>query len=218
MSQGKGGDSQKGTTIREALRQWEENTGEKATEAVEVKLIGIYPPIEKLDNALQTLVNCEKLCLSTNMIEKLSHLNNLRCLKILSLGRNNIKNFAGLELVAETLEQLWISYNLIEKMKGIGLLKKLKVLYMSNNMVKDWTEFMKLTEVSTLEELNFVGNPLEEKHSGDGTWRTEVERKLTWLKKLDGLPIIRDVDDELILEQQQQQQSRKSSMDPSSTS
>ncbi|XP_042205370.1 dynein axonemal light chain 1-like isoform X2 [Homarus americanus] len=188
MSQGKGGDSQKGTTIREALRQWEENTGEKATEAVEVKLIGIYPPIEKLDNALQTLVNCEKLCLSTNMIEKLSHLNNLRCLKILSLGRNNIKNFAGL------------------------------VLYMSNNMVKDWTEFMKLTEVSTLEELNFVGNPLEEKHSGDGTWRTEVERKLTWLKKLDGLPIIRDVDDELILEQQQQQQSRKSSMDPSSTS
>nr|XP_053643296.1 dynein axonemal light chain 1-like [Cherax quadricarinatus] len=78
------------------MRQWEENTGEKASDAVEVKLIGLYPPIEKLDSSLQALVNCEKLSLSTNMIEKLSHLNNLRCLKILSLGRNNIKNFTGL--------------------------------------------------------------------------------------------------------------------------
>ncbi|XP_069180603.1 dynein axonemal light chain 1 [Procambarus clarkii] len=209
MSQGKGGDSQKGTTIREALRQWEENTGERAAEATEVKLIGLYPPIEKLDSALQVLVNCEKLSLSTNMIEKLGQLNNLRSLKILSLGRNNIKNFTGLEVLAETLEQLWISYNFIEKLKGVGLLKKLKVLYMSNNLVKDWSEFMKLSEVPTLEELNFVGNPLEEKYSGEGTWRTEVERKLTWLKKLDGLPIIRDVDEELILEQQQ---SRKDSI------
>ena len=181
---------------------------------------------------------------------------------------------------------------------------------MSNNLVKDWSEFMKLLEVITLEELNFVGkhnvftrhnlphmtsdislaltlftlntlthqtqwwniitliivfcdlsillprecinvsatiiiiistiiiiscsssssssdnsnivvivsksstsswptssgNPLEEKHSAEGTWRSEVERKLTALKKLDGLPIIRDVDDDLIIEQQQQQQ------------
>ncbi|XP_069950899.1 dynein axonemal light chain 1 [Cherax quadricarinatus] len=219
-SQGKAGDSQKGTSLREAMRQWEENTGEKASDAVEVKLIGLYPPIEKLDSSLQALVNCEKLSLSTNMIEKLSHLNNLRCLKILSLGRNNIKNFTGLEVLGETLQQLWISYNFIEKMKGIGVLKKLKVLYMSNNLVKDWSEFMKLTEVTTLEELNFVGNPLEEKHSAEGTWRSEVERKLTWLKKLDGLPIIRDVDEELILEQQQQQQqSRKDSLaDPSPAS
>ncbi|XP_066964248.1 dynein axonemal light chain 1-like [Macrobrachium rosenbergii] len=208
-SQSKGGDSQKSTTIKEAIRQWEEATGEKAAEAKEVKLIGQYPPIEKLDSALQNLVNCEKLSLSTNMIEKLNHLNNLRCLRILSLGRNNIKSLAGLEVLAETLEQLWISYNLIEKLKGIGLLKKLKVLYISNNLVKDWSEFMKLTEVLTLEELNFVGNPLEEKHSGEGTWRAEVEKKITWLKKLDGLPIIRDLDDEAIIEQQQQQQQQQ---------
>ncbi|XP_042879681.1 dynein axonemal light chain 1-like [Penaeus japonicus] len=209
MSQGKGGDSSKGTTVREALKQWEEGTGQKAGEALEVKLIGLYPPIEKLDSSLQALVNCEKLCLSTNMIEKLSHLNNLRNLKILSLGRNNVKTFAGLEVLAETLEQLWISYNLIEKMKGVGVLKKLKVLYMSNNLVKDWVEFIKLTELTALEELNFVGNPLEEKHTGEGTWRTEVERKLTGLKKLDGLPIIREMDDEAIIEQQQEQQQQQ---------
>ncbi|XP_069988135.1 dynein axonemal light chain 1 isoform X1 [Penaeus vannamei] len=222
MSQGKGGDSSKGTTVREALKQWEEGTGQKAAEALEVKLIGLYPPIEKLDSSLQTLVNCEKLCLSTNMIEKLSHLNNLRNLKILSLGRNNVKTFAGLEVLAETLEQLWISYNMIEKMKGVGVLKKLRVLYMSNNLVKDWVEFIKLTELTALEELNFVGqsrarrdlhvcvgNPLEEKHTGEGTWRTEVERKLTGLKKLDGLPIIREMDDEAIIEQQQEQQQQQ---------
>lgn len=48
-------------------------------------------------------------------------------LKILSLGRNLIKNLTGLEAVSDTLEQLWISYNLIEKLKGITVLGKLKV-------------------------------------------------------------------------------------------
>ncbi|XP_047497724.1 LOW QUALITY PROTEIN: dynein axonemal light chain 1-like [Penaeus chinensis] len=164
------GDSSKGTTVREALKQWEEATrpGAQHSEALEVKLIGLYPPIEKLDSSLQAL-----------------------------------------EVLAETLEQLWISYNLIEKMKGVGVLKKLKVLYMSNNLVKDWVEFIKLTELTALEELNFVGNPLEEKHTAEGTWRTEVERKLTGLKKLDGLPIIREMDDEAIIEQQQEQQQQQ---------
>lgn len=59
QSQSKAGDSQKGTSLREALKQWEENTGEKAAEALEVKLIGVQPPIEKLDATLQVLVNCE---------------------------------------------------------------------------------------------------------------------------------------------------------------
>lgn len=30
------------------------------------------------------------------------------------------------------------------------------------------------------------GNPLEEKHSADGTWRDEVSKRLPKLKKLDG--------------------------------
>ncbi|CAL4139151.1 unnamed protein product, partial [Meganyctiphanes norvegica] len=203
MSKGTGSDSTKGTSLREALKQWEEaNGGVKVADAIEVKLVGIYPPIEKLESVLQNLVNCEKLSLSTNMIEKLNHLNNFRCLRILSLGRNNIKSLAGIESLGETLEELWISYNLIEKLKGIGSLKKLKVLLMSNNLVKEWAEFAKLYEVPTLEVLNFVGNPIEEKHSAEGTWRSEVERKMPGLKTLDGLPIIREVDDEQMIEQQ----------------
>lgn len=68
----------------------------------------------------------------------------LENLRILSLGRNNIKSLTGLEAVGDTLEELWISYNFIEKLKGINVLKKVKVLYMSNNSVKDMGEFSKL--------------------------------------------------------------------------
>uniref|UniRef100_A0A8D2PBD3 Dynein axonemal light chain 1 n=1 Tax=Zosterops lateralis melanops TaxID=1220523 RepID=A0A8D2PBD3_ZOSLA len=141
------------------------NLGQKASEAKEVKLYGQVPPVEKMDGALSALVNCE----------------------ILSLGRNNIKNLNGLEAVAETLEELWISYNLIEKLRGIRVMKKLKVLYMSNNLVKDWAEFVRLAELPVLEELVFVGNPLQEKFAADQhSWIEEATKRVPKLKKLDG--------------------------------
>lgn len=130
------------------------------------------------------------------MIEKIANLNALKSLKILSLGRNYIKSFTGLEAVGETLEELWISYNIIEKMKGINVLKKLRVLYMANNCVKDWTEFVKLADVPCLEELLFVGNPIEEKLSAEGVWRDDVCKKLPKLRKLDGVPVVRDEQDD----------------------
>lgn len=37
-----------------------------------------------------------------------------------------------------------------------------------------------------LVELLFVGNPIEEKYTAEGTWRKEVSGKLKNLKKLDG--------------------------------
>jgi len=180
----------KGTTIKEALAKFEEKNG-KASESAEVKLIGVCPPIEKMDASLSTLTNCQRLSLSTNAIEKIANLNGLKNLKILSLGRNNIKSLTGLEAVGDTLEQLWISYNNIEKLKGINVLKKLKILWMSNNRVGDWSEFNKLIEMPCLEDLLFVGNPLEEKHTADGTWKDDVAKKLPKLKKLDGVPIVR---------------------------
>ncbi|KAF5901741.1 dynein light chain 1, axonemal, partial [Clarias magur] len=176
----------KSTTIKEALSKWEEKSGEKAGDAKEVKLYGQVPPIEKMDASLSTLTNCEKLSLSTNCIEKIANLNGLKNLKILSLGRNNIKNLNGLEAIADTLEELWISYNLIDKLKGIHVMKKLRVLYMSNNLVKEWGEFVKLAELSTLVDLVFVGNPLEEKYSTEGTWIDEATKRVPNLKKLDG--------------------------------
>ncbi|XP_029705171.1 dynein axonemal light chain 1 isoform X3 [Takifugu rubripes] len=164
----------KSTSVKEALSKWEEKSGEKATEAKDIKLYGQIPPIDKMDASLSTLSKCEKLSLSTNCIEKIANLNGLKNLKILSLGRNNIKVLSGLEAVADTLQELWISYNAIEKLKGIQCMKNLRVLYMSNNLVKEWGEFIRLAELPCLVDLVFVKNPLEEKHSAEGTWMEEA--------------------------------------------
>ncbi|XP_035182971.1 dynein light chain 1, axonemal isoform X3 [Oxyura jamaicensis] len=170
----------KATTIKEALAKWEEKNGQKASEAKEVKLYGQIPPVERMDESLSTLVNCEKLSLSTNCIERIANLNSLKNLRILSLGRNNIKNLNGLEAVGDTLEELWISYNFIEKLRGIRVMKKLKVLYMSNNLVKDW------------------GNPLQEKYASDqkNSWIEEATKRVPKLKKLDGILVIKQEEDE----------------------
>ncbi|KAL1129542.1 hypothetical protein AAG570_012487 [Ranatra chinensis] len=151
-----------------------------------------WPPIEKMDGSLSQLGKCEKLSLSTNMIEKITGLGLMKNLKILSLGRNYIKAFSGLEPVAETLEQLWISYNFIDKMKGIGALRKLQVLHMSNNLIKDWGEYQKLQECPELKELLFTGNPLCEGLE-EAIWRIEATRRLPQLENLDGEPVIHEI-------------------------
>ncbi|XP_045194249.2 dynein axonemal light chain 1-like [Mercenaria mercenaria] len=154
------------------------------------------PPIEIMDSSLSTLVKCEKLSLSTNAIERIQNLNGLKNLKILSLGRNKIKSLNRLEPVADTLEELWVSYNLIEKLDGIHVLKRLKVLYMSNNHVKTFAEVEKLADLPFLEDLLFVGNPIEEALSTSGEWRDKVATRLKSLKKLDGVPVIREEEEE----------------------
>ncbi|RVE66551.1 hypothetical protein OJAV_G00108260 [Oryzias javanicus] len=182
------------TTVKKALAKWEMISEQKANEATEIKLFGQIPPIEKLDNSLSTLINCEKLSLSTNRIEKITNLSGLKNLKILSLSRNNIKTLAGLEPLQDTLEELWISYNLIEKLKGINFLKKLKVLYMSSNLVNDWDEFKRLASLPLLADLAFVGNPLQKKCAPQSNWIQEVSKRLPNLKKVDGVHIVKNED------------------------
>eukprot|EP01147_Barroeca_monosierra_P001257 gene1257-4466_t len=174
----------KGTSIKEAIRQWEEKEGKSVSEASVVKLLGKIPPIEKMDAALSSLAHVEQLSLSTNCIEKIANLNGFNNLRILSLGRNNIKSLAGLEPVSKTLEELWISYNNIEKLKGIEVLTNLKVA--------DWKQFELLAKLPNLESLVMVGNPLQEKHADSGDWVEQVSQRLPQLKKLDGVPVVRD--------------------------
>ncbi|KAM8876637.1 dynein axonemal light chain 1-like isoform 2-T2 [Synchiropus picturatus] len=196
-------------TVKDALAKWEEKIGEKACDQTHVLLYGQIPPIERMDASIATLANCEQLSLSTNRIKKITNLHGLKNLRILSLGRNCIKDLSGLvgvmlytpphlpsefeclpcliqEPVRDTLEELWISYNSIEKMDGIQNLKKMSVLYMSNNQVKDWGEFSKLADLPSLSILVFQGNPLQVKHAADGTWREEAIKRLPNLNKLDG--------------------------------
>jgi hypothetical protein len=49
----------KPTTIKEAIQKWEEKSQQKSVEAKDIKLNGMFPPIEKMDASLSTLANCE---------------------------------------------------------------------------------------------------------------------------------------------------------------
>ncbi|XP_073830946.1 dynein axonemal light chain 1 isoform X2 [Musca autumnalis] len=164
----------KATTIKDALTKWEERTKEDSTKALDIGLQFQWPPIEKMDGTLNTLLECRKLSLSSNMIEKITGI--------------DIQFFQ--EPLADTLEELWVSYNAIEKIKPIEAMKALKVFYISNNSIKDWAEFNRMGAAPRLEEISFIGNPLYESME-ESNFRSEAIRRLPNLKKLDGEPVIR---------------------------
>ncbi|KAL9880555.1 dynein light chain 1, axonemal [Glossina fuscipes] len=180
----------KATTIKEALTRWEERTKLDSTKSTEIGLQFQWPPIEKMDGTLATLLDCRKLSLSSNMIEKIAGIGNLKNLRILCLARNNIKALSGIEPLSDTLEELWISYNIIEKIKPIESMKALKVFYVSNNSIKDWAEFSRMSVPPKLEEITFLGNPLYELMD-EAAFRSEAIRRLPNMKKLDGETVIR---------------------------
>ncbi|KAL2919937.1 hypothetical protein HK105_200003 [Polyrhizophydium stewartii] len=165
----------KGMAIKDAIKAWEDKHQKVAAEATVVKLFMSQPLIVKMDASLATLAKVE-----------------LPCLRILSLGRNNIKKIEGLDAVADTLEELWVSYNQIEKLNGVECCKKLKILYASNNKIKAWDGVTPAQALPVLEDLLLVGNPIEEKCTADGNWVQEVSKKFPVLKKLDGRMIIRE--------------------------
>lgn len=179
-------------TLKDALGKWQAaHPDTKLENALEVGLQFHYPPIEKMDNALAVLKKCEKLSLSTNIIDKISGLQVLKNLKILSLSRNYIKTFAGLDAVAGTLEQLWISYNNIEKTRGIDNLKKLKVLYVAYNNIKKWDEFERFCNLPLLEDFIFIGNPLYDTID-PAKYTKEITKRIPTLKVLEGVPVVGD--------------------------
>lgn len=92
--------------------------------------------------------------MSSNAIDKIQPLPGLKHLKILSLGRNNLKRIEKLDDVASTLEQLWLSYNSIEKLDGCQSLLNLRVLYVSNNNIKSLDEILKLKDLNSLEVIS----------------------------------------------------------------
>ena len=42
----------------------------------------------------------------------------------------------------------------------------------------------------------YIGNPFEEKHSTEGDWRDQALKRLTKLKKLDGVPVVGQEEEE----------------------
>lgn len=178
----------KGIALKDALKKYSEKTGENPAELTVVKLNGWLPPIDKLDPSLGNLANCEKLSLSTNMIEKLTNLNLLKNVKVLSIGRNALKSLAGIEGLSDTLEELWASYNFIDKLKNLSGLKNLRVFCLSNNLVKDINELKNLADLPNFGDLLLKGCPLESilgEH-----YRYKIAEVLPQLKKLDGTSLI----------------------------
>ena len=143
----------KKTSLAQAIKTWEAKNQAKAEEATEIKLVCQIPPVSKLDNSLNNLNKCEVLSLSTNTIDRIPSLSGMTSLRILSLGRNNVKKIEKLEDVAGTLEQLWISYNSIAVLDGLSCLTKLTTLYCSNNQIKSFGELDKIVRKDRLDAL-----------------------------------------------------------------
>ena len=139
------------------------------------------PYITCMDDSLNLLENCEKLSLSTNAIKKMIPLPNLKNLKVLSLGRNQITRIAGLEEVSQTLEELWISYNQIEKLDGLSQCHQMKTLLMANNNIKKWEEIEKLAQLPELKTVSFIGNPIY----GDEDWEVNAAKIVKRIPQLE---------------------------------
>ena len=45
--------------MKDAVKQWEKKTGEKVATAVEIKLNGIFPQLERMDPVIATFSCCE---------------------------------------------------------------------------------------------------------------------------------------------------------------
>ena len=66
------------TSIKQALKKWEEASGRKAADSKEIKLIGVSPPIEKMEGPFHLLANLERFSLSTNQISTVANLQVLK--------------------------------------------------------------------------------------------------------------------------------------------
>lgn len=201
------------TTVKEAIARFEESEYRRrlaqvpeeeqehvphvvAAQESKVLLIGMLPPIVKMDKEISTLKECEHLGLSTNAIEKIGPgLKELKNLKVLSLGRNNIRKLEQLDL--PQLEQLWVSYNKIDKLTGLDKLKNLKVLYMSNNLINSWTEIDRLAnQCPELTDVLFINNPLCNSAASNQEYRYMMLQRLPKLTRLDGVPVDPDEKEE----------------------
>ncbi|KAL7673661.1 hypothetical protein ACOME3_008514 [Neoechinorhynchus agilis] len=193
----------KGVNISHALRQLEKESGQKAEDMVEVKLYGRVPPINRLDAGLRRLQSCIKLSVSSNWIDRITHMQGLRNIKIMSIGRNLLKSLDGLGPVAGQLEQLWASYNSIHDLKPLRELANLKVLYIAHNLINDVSQLDNLRRLRELRDFCFYGNPVYDRMvSGDGddiddaAYRTEMRRRLPQVIRLDNIAYQIDLTDE----------------------
>mmetsp|Transcript_655 Transcript_655/g.779 ORF Transcript_655/g.779 Transcript_655/m.779 type:complete len:141 (-) Transcript_655:2-424(-) len=126
--------------------------------------------------------------MSTNMIDRMAGLGGMSNLRILSMGRNNIKKIEKLDEVCGTLEQLWMSYNQISSLEGLSELNNLTTLFLSNNSIKSFSELDKIACLPNLKDVIFVGNPMYD----------DISRKEGRILILKHLPQVTKIDGDLV--------------------
>ena len=147
------------------------------------------PPLAAQDASTATLKACERLALSTNLIERMSSLAGMENLKILSLSRNVLKKIEKLDEVGGTLEELWLSYNAISSLDGLAPCTALRVLYIGNNKISDWAEVDKLAAMPNLKDVMLQSNPIYDSAPDAATARCMVIRRAPNIEKLDNILI-----------------------------
>eukprot|EP00658_Telonema_sp_P-2_P025209 TRINITY_DN2014_c0_g1_i7.p1 TRINITY_DN2014_c0_g1~~TRINITY_DN2014_c0_g1_i7.p1 ORF type:complete len:394 (-),score=96.53 TRINITY_DN2014_c0_g1_i7:437-1618(-) len=161
--------------------------GQLASAAKVVKLHGMWPPIKEMDASLHELGACEHLHLSSNAIHEIGDLTPLPQLKILSLGRNNLRHLGNLDL--RNLQELSVPNNMIVSLEGAKHLPSLIVLDLSKNRIDDFDQVKHLCALPCLRELNLSENPLQARvvsEHGQLAWAGSVLKLLPQLEKLDG--------------------------------
>ena len=173
-------------SLQAAVKVWsEKNPEKKIEEEAMVKLICTTPPIDRIDSSLAQFRAVVHLSLSTNCIDKIPPLPALPNLRILSLGRNQIKKISGLDEVGGVLRELWISYNQITALDGLACCVALETLFIANNKIKEIAELKKLGVNGKLANVNFFGNPLAEGASRAET-RVLIAANCPGVKIVDG--------------------------------
>ena len=56
--------------------------------------------------------------------------------------------------------------------------------------------YLHLHQIIIIQDLVFIRNPLEEEQTAAGKYTDEVIKRLLYLRKLDGFPVIREVEEE----------------------
>lgn len=113
--------------------------------------------IEEIKNLDITSPILTTLNLSTNKIRKISGLEKLTELEVLTLHFNDIQKIEGLEQLTK-LQNLGLSNNKIQKIEGLENLRKLHALNIDNNAI---TTLSGLEHLSSLRILGINNNKLE---------------------------------------------------------